>query len=80
MNFSRLERLTGFVTQRFVLWVLLAVAAALIWPAAFTWFQPLIVPGLGLIMFGMGTALTPADFNVWRNSRMPSLSGWRRNL
>lgn len=62
MNFSRLERFTGFVTQRFVLWVLLAVAAALIWPAAFTWFQPLIVPGLGLIMFGMGTALTPADF------------------
>jgi BASS family bile acid:Na+ symporter len=26
------------------------------------WFQPLIVPGLGLIMFGMGITLTPADF------------------
>lgn len=37
-------------------------AAALVWPAGFTWFQPFIVPGLGLIMFGMGMALTPADF------------------
>jgi BASS family bile acid:Na+ symporter len=43
-------------------WVALATAAALIWPAGFTWFQPLIVPGLGLIMFGMGITLTPADF------------------
>ena len=34
----------------------------MIWPAGFTWFQPLIIPGLGVIMFGMGTALTLADF------------------
>ena len=40
----------------------LAAVAALIWPAGFTWFQPLIIPGLGVIMFGVGTALTIADF------------------
>ena len=40
----------------------LASGSALIWPAGFTWFQPLIIPGLGVIMFGMGTALTLADF------------------
>jgi bile acid:Na+ symporter, BASS family len=42
--------------------VFLAALAALIWPAGFTWFQPLIIPRLGVIMFGMGTALTLADF------------------
>jgi bile acid:Na+ symporter, BASS family len=46
----------------FVVWVMLAAAAALIWPGGFTWFQPLIVPGLGVIMFGMGITLTLADF------------------
>ena len=42
--------------------MILTAGAALIWPAGFTWFQPLIIPGLGVIMFGMGTALTLADF------------------
>jgi predicted Na+-dependent transporter len=42
--------------------VLLAATAALIWPPLFAWFQPFIVPGLGLIMFGMGTTLNPVDF------------------
>jgi BASS family bile acid:Na+ symporter len=62
LNLSRIDQLAGLLTQGFVVWVALAAAAALLWPAGFTWFQPLIVPGLGLIMFGMGTALTPADF------------------
>lgn len=57
-----MDRIAGAVTQLFVLWVVAASALALVWPAGFTWFQPLIVPGLGLIMFGMGMALTPADF------------------
>jgi bile acid:Na+ symporter, BASS family len=59
---SRVNQLADYVTQAFVAWVALAAVAALIWPGGFTWFQPLIVPGLGLIMFGMGTTLTPADF------------------
>jgi BASS family bile acid:Na+ symporter len=62
LELSRVNQLADFVTQAFVVWVMLAAAAALIWPAGFTWFQPLIVPGLGLIMFGMGITLTPADF------------------
>jgi bile acid:Na+ symporter, BASS family len=56
------NRSADFVVRFFVVWVLLAAAGALIWPAGFMWFQPLIVPGLGLIMFGMGITLTPADF------------------
>jgi BASS family bile acid:Na+ symporter len=56
------NRFADFVVRLFVLWVFLAGGAALIWPAGFTWFQPLIIPGLGVIMFGMGTALTAADF------------------
>jgi bile acid:Na+ symporter, BASS family len=56
------NRSADFVVQFFVLWVFLAALAALIWPAGFTWFQPLIIPGLGVIMFGMGMALTLADF------------------
>jgi bile acid:Na+ symporter, BASS family len=59
---SRVSQFADFVTRAFAAWVVLAAVAALIWPAGFTWFQPLIVPGLGLIMLGMGTTLTPADF------------------
>lgn len=62
MELAGIHRCASFVTRTFVVWVLLATAAAMIWPPAFVWFQPLIVPGLGLIMFGMGTTLTPADF------------------
>ena len=53
----------------------LAAVAALAWPAAFVWFQPLIVPGLGLIMFGMGISLTPADFKRVAAEPYPILVG-----
>ena len=62
MALPAVDRSADFVVRFFVLWVFLAAGAALIWPAGFTWFQPLIIPGLGVIMFGMGTALTLADF------------------
>jgi bile acid:Na+ symporter, BASS family len=62
IGLSAVNRSADFVVRFFVLWVFLAAGAALIWPGAFTWFQPLIIPGLGVIMFGMGTALTVADF------------------
>ena len=62
VDLTAVNRSADLVVQFFVLWVLLAAGAALIWPAAFAWFQPLIIPGLGVIMFGMGTALTLADF------------------
>ena len=62
MGLPAVDRSADFVVRFFVLWVLLAAGAALIWPAGFTWFQPLIIPGLGVIMFGMGTAFTLAVF------------------
>jgi len=37
-------------------------ALALAWPGLFTWFAPFIPQGLGLIMFGMGLALTVDRF------------------
>jgi bile acid:Na+ symporter, BASS family len=62
LDLPAVNRSADFVVRFFVLWVSLAAVAALFWPAGFTWFQPLIIPGLGVIMFGMGTALTLADF------------------
>jgi BASS family bile acid:Na+ symporter len=62
LDLPGVDRFTDFAVRFFVAWVALAAVAAFAWPAAFTWFQPLIVPGLGAIMFGMGITLTPADF------------------
>lgn len=62
MNLTRLNRIANVITSLFVLWVMAAAGAALVWPSAFTWFQPFIVPALGVIMFGMGITLTVADF------------------
>jgi predicted Na+-dependent transporter len=62
VDLPAVNRSAESVVRFFVLWVFLAGVAALFWPAGFTWFQPLIIPGLGVIMFGMGTALTLADF------------------
>ena len=45
----------------FVLWVLLASVLAYAVPGAFAWFGPFIVPGLGVIMLGMGLTLVPSD-------------------
>ena len=51
----------------FTLWVAAFVAAAMFYPAAFhTWYgfelSTLMVPLIQIIMFGMGTQLTPGDF------------------
>ena len=51
----------------FTAWVFTFVAASMVWPAAFgTWFgfdlKNLIVPLVQIIMFGMGTKLSAADF------------------
>src|SRR5438093_7834537 len=57
-----MNRVAQLITSLFVVWVILAGIAALAWPAGFAWFQPYIVPALGVVMFGMGITLTPADF------------------
>lgn len=49
-------------TDLFPLWVVLFAAAAYLLPAPFAALQPGIVPGLAIIMFGMGMTLTPGDF------------------
>jgi BASS family bile acid:Na+ symporter len=51
-------------TNLFPLWVLLAGIAALIEPILFTWFAPYIVPGLAVIMLGMGITLSLDDFRA----------------
>ena len=53
-----------WIGKTFALWVLLAVAAAFIAPAAFTWILPLIPWLLGIIMLGMGMTLKPRDFAI----------------
>jgi BASS family bile acid:Na+ symporter len=73
LNSPGISPFADFIVRWFVVWVALAAAAALIWPAAFTWVQPLIIPGLGAIMFGMGVTLTPADFK--RVARQPYAVG-----
>ena len=64
-----LEKLLARWTGLFVLWVLLFSIAAYLVPRPFAALAPGIVPGLGLIMFGMGMTLVPADFV--RVAKMP---------
>jgi BASS family bile acid:Na+ symporter len=72
---ARLPNLHGF---GFTLSIAAAVAAALAWPGYFTRWgdfetKALIVPLIQLIMFGMGTTLSVADFA--RVLRMPRAVG-----
>lgn len=62
-------RLVRKWTDLFPLWVLLITPIAYLWPAPFAALQPGIVPGLAIIMFGMGMTLRPADFG--RVARRP---------
>ena len=58
---SRLERVGAFTSKFFVLWVVVASAAALYAPGSFTPIAEYITPLLGVIMLGMGLTLTPDD-------------------
>lgn len=49
-------------TRLFAGWVLLFSIAAYVLPTPFSALAPFIVPGLGLIMFGMGMTLLAEDF------------------
>jgi len=50
-------RTLNFLANLFPVWVLLGGVLALVHPPWFTWFQPCIVPGLAVIMLGMGVTL-----------------------
>lgn len=59
-----MKRVSVFITNLFVVWVILGATAAFFWPAGFSWFKPYIIPALGIVMFGMGMTLTVADFKL----------------
>jgi len=50
------------LTALFPLWALIFSFVAFAWPEAFAAAKPAIVPLLGVVMFGMGMTLTPANF------------------
>ncbi len=57
-----LNRVLKYWVDGFVLWVLLFSVLAWFFPEPFQALKGGIVPGLGLIMFGMGMSLLPEDF------------------
>ncbi|MEM6821067.1 MAG: bile acid:sodium symporter family protein [Verrucomicrobiota bacterium] len=57
-----MARVFAILANAFPLWVLLGAVAALINPPLFTWFLPYIIPGLAIIMLGMGITLDFDDF------------------
>lgn len=62
-----MEALTKFsrlVGQTFALWAALFAAIAFVAPDTFEWVLPYIPVLLGIIMFGMGLTLSPADFKI----------------
>lgn len=68
-------------TYAFTVWVFVFVAASMFYPAAFgTWFgadlKILIVPLIQVIMFGMGTTLSLADFGRVLAMPWPVLVGF----
>lgn len=62
-------RVLNVLANLFPVWVLLGGVLALLHPPAFTWFKPYIVPGLAVIMLGMGLTLSIEDFR--RVTRLP---------
>ncbi len=58
------NRLLGFATTLFPLWIILGCAWAWNQPEAWTWFRPHIEVGLGVIMLGMGLTLRFTDFSA----------------
>lgn len=62
-----MSRLLAIFREGFLVWVVAGSLAAWWAPEAFVWFEPWIVPGLGVIMLGMGLTLRPDDFTrAWR--------------
>ncbi len=57
-----MTRILNLLSNLFPVWVAAACICALIQPQAFTWFIPYIIPGLAIIMLGMGITLSIDDF------------------
>lgn len=54
--------LNSVITNYFTFWIILFSAVAYLYPSYFADLRTLIVPTLGIIMFGMGVTLTISDF------------------
>lgn len=59
-----LNRFSRFVGQTFALWAGLFAGIAFAAPETFKWVLPHIPLLLGIVMFGMGLTLSPADFKI----------------
>lgn len=57
-----LSAFSTFIQKTFALWVVFFAALALCFPEVFIWLKAYIPLMLGIIMFGMGMTMTPADF------------------
>lgn len=64
-----MSRCLAIAANAFPFWVVLGALLALWHPPWFVWFRPFIVPGLAVIMLGMGLTLQVSDFR--RALRMP---------
>lgn len=68
--------LLNVLANLFPVWVLAFCIVALMHPPLFDWFGPYIVPGLGVIMLGMGVTLSVADFARVLRTPRPILLGF----
>jgi len=59
---SSFQRIAQFIQKTFALWVLIFAAAAFFYPPGFKWIGAWVTWLLGIVMFGMGITLSPADF------------------
>ena len=57
-----LSQLNSVITNYFTFWIIIFSAVAYFYPIYFADLRTLIVPTLGVIMFGMGVTLTTDDF------------------
>ncbi len=57
-----LSVLNSIITNFFTFWIILFSVIAYLYPSHFADLKTLIVPTLGIIMFGMGVTLTVSDF------------------
>lgn len=67
--------LLNLLANLFPVWVLAFCVAALLEPRLFDWFGPYVVPGLGVIMLGMGITLSAGDFVSVLRAPRPILLG-----
>lgn len=60
-----MKRICHYISEYMGLMVLVVAAVALLWSASFSWVDTWYInPLLGVIMFGMGLTLSPADFRI----------------